>query len=296
MAEPSSALRYGLLSVKPIPYEEILKIKGRKFSQKGIRFEPEQQQTQFEKFEDFVTFRYNRIMNRMPIPEKFSADQILEYLIKYSIEHAKADSELMERIEQKEGSLLDLVDFVKKRFEKRMPMYFQSEAHRFLNSNVPMSFFVETSMYINTYQKYLQLVRRIVRRFEFLSNLGGVRDKYRKTSRQLNEMKRPLAPLIDKMDLCSTAILSLKLFITIWSAETIEEIDCPKKIDISKLDKAYFKEYSVAYNSEIKSMRRMLFAVSKSYEPDLFTKETVTPNSTSNMIGRLLTVNSVCRF
>ena len=66
MEQPSSALRYGLLSVKPIPVEEIIKIKGKKYKKTGISFESDQK-TQFEKFEDFISFRYEQVISKMKI-------------------------------------------------------------------------------------------------------------------------------------------------------------------------------------------------------------------------------------
>jgi len=293
MEQPSSALRYGLLSVKPIPFEELVKIKGIKYKRTGIRYEP-QQQSQFEKFEDFVSFRYEQVMSRMPIPEGFSREQILTHFIAEAIKRAKEDKEFMERIEKKEGSLLDFVSFIKERYDKHVSEYFQSEAYRFLNSNLPLSFFTQTSMYINTYQKYLALVQRIVRRYEILSGLPGVRNRLKKAENELGIMKKELSPLIDKMDLCSSGSLSLKLYVLIWSAEKIEEIDSPKLLNVNKLDQTYFQEYCLTYNAEIKNMRKMLFNVSKRFEPTLFEKDIVA-NPTSMMLSKLLSSDSVCR-
>lgn len=292
MEQPSSALRYGLLSVKPIPVEEIVKIKGMRFMRKGIIYEPEKK-AQFENIEDFISFRYENVMVRMPIPEAFTKEQILEVFITNAIKRLKDDKEFMEQIENKEKSLYEFVSFIKERYDNKVPNYFQAEAYRFLDSNLPLSFFAKTSMYINTYQKYLALISRIVRRFQIKSNLRGIRNIFKETDKQLKIMKRQLSPIIDKMDLCSTASMGLKLFATIWSAENIEEIDNPRFIDINKLDPTYFQEYFTTYNAEIKSVRKMLFKLSTAFEPNLFDREIVSTNSTALMLSKLLSSNRI---
>jgi hypothetical protein len=292
--QPSSALRYGLLNVKPIPINEFVKIKGMRFRKKGIAFEP-QKETQFESIDDFISFRYGLALGTMPIPDYFSREQVLDHFIAEAIKRLKEDKEFMEQIEKREKSLYEFVGFIKERFDNHLAGYFQAEAYRFLNSNLPLSFFAKTSMYINTYQKYLSLVKRIVRRFQIKSNLPGIRNKFNETEKQLNIMKSQLSPLIDKMDLCSNASMSLKLFVTTWSAEKLEEIGNPKFLDINKLDQTYFQEYCLTYDSEIKNMRRMLFDVAKRFEPELFAKEIVSENSTSLMLSKLLSSNSVLR-
>jgi hypothetical protein len=294
MEQPSSALRYGLLNVKPIPVEDFVKIKGMRFRRKGIIFQPEKE-TQFDNIEDFISFRYGLVMNTMPIPDSFSREQIVEHFIAHAVKRLKDDKEFMEQIQNKEKSLYDFVSFVKKRYDDHVSDFFQTEAYHFLNSNLPLSFFAKTSMYINTYQKYLSLVKRIVRRFQIKSSLPGVRKRFEETEKQLNVMKSELSPLIDKMDLCTIGAMSLKIFVTIWSAENPGEIDNPKFLNINKLDQTYFQEYCLTYDSEIRSMRKMLFNVSKGFEPELFAKEIVSENSTSLMLSKLLSSNSVFR-
>ena len=95
------------------------------------------------------------------------------------------------------------------------------------------------------------------------------------------------------MDLCSTASLSLKLYVTIWSAENIEEISSPRFIDINKLDQTYFQEYITTYNTEIKSMRHMLFKKSAEYEPNLFEREIISTDATALMLSKLISSNRV---
>ncbi|MDW8041168.1 MAG: hypothetical protein RMJ03_07130 [Nitrososphaerota archaeon] len=285
---PSSALRYALLDVKPIPFEEIVKIKGIKFLKKGIRYEPEKK---FDKIEDFVTFRYEQIFSRMPIPEAFSPEYIFDHFVSNTIKKIEEDKELREELEKKEKSLLGFVDFIQKRFENEISDYYMSEADRFLRSNLPLSFFAQTSMFINTYQKYLSLVKRIVRRYEILSSLGGVRDRLRSHEQQLASMKKVLGPLIDAMDLFCIDALSLKLYVTIWSAESIEEIENPKFLDINKLDPSYFQEYLTSYGVQLKNMRKLIFQMSREYDPEIFKKEVVSGNSETALLSKLLSSN-----
>jgi len=282
---PSSALRYALLNIRPVPFEEIKRIRGIKFKIKGIRYEKEKQ---FNKIEDFVSFRYEQIFRRMPMPKRFRFEDIFERFVNNTINILKEDKELESELKKKEKSLLGFVNYIKRRFERNLPNYYMSEADRFSRSNLPLSFFVQTSMFINTYQKYLSLVRRIVRRYEIRSNLGGVRDTLRSHEQHLNSMKKVLAPLIDEMDLFLISILSLKLYVNIWSAENLEEILDPKFVDINKLNPYYFQEYLTNYDNELKKIRQLIFQMSREYDPEIFKQEIASDSSTTTMLSKLL--------
>jgi hypothetical protein len=284
---PSSALRYALLTVKPVPHEEFVKIRGirTKFRRRGIRYEPEKQ---FVGYEDFISFRYDQILSRMPLPEPFTLDKVLAYFVDDAVKRFNEDKELLEELENKQKSLLGFVEFIQKRFESKLSEYYELEANRFLYSNLPLSFFSQTSMFLNTYQKYLRLVRRIVRRYEVLSSLGGIRDRQRARENQLNRMKYVMSPLIDRMDLCSIALHALKLYICLWSAQSFEEINNPRFLDIKRLDQNYLGEYTTDYMTELKSMRRMIHDLSKEFEPEIFDKEITSSNSETMLLSKLL--------
>jgi len=282
---PSSAFRYALLTVKPIPFEEIIKVKGVKFRQKGIRYEPEKQ---FESYEDYVRFRYKQILSKMPLPESFSYEKLYDHFCEVAVKRFKEDKQLQEELEKKERSLLGFVDFIMRRFENKMTDYYMSEANRFMCSNLPFSFFTQTSMFINTYHKYLSLVRRIVRRYKIKSNMPGVRRRLEQHEKELASMKSVLSPLIDRMDSCCIELQSLKLYVSIWSADKPEEIDAPRFLDVKKLDQTYLTEYNLNYNREHMIIRRMIFQMSKEYDPEIFKKEVTSGNSTAVMLGKLL--------
>ena len=266
-----------------------MKIKGIKYTKKGISFQQDdEKKSEFQKFEDFVNFRYAQIFNKMPVPKDFNQENIINHFIEKAIENAQKDKEFMEHLESKERSLYSFVAFIKDRYEKRMPLLFEAEADRFLNSNLPLTFSVQSSMFINTYYKYLLLVKRVVRRFDILTNLRGVRDKYKTTKDELALMQKELSPIIDKMDLCSIEYMTLNLYMFIWSASSIDEIDNPKFINSEKFDQAYFQEFCLTYNNELKSTRKMIYEVSKKFEPELFDVKQEPETSTTLMIGKLL--------
>lgn len=282
---PSSALRYGLLNVRPIPVEEIVKIGGTKFRRRGIRYKPKEQ---FEKFEDFVSFRYEQIFARMPLPESFPLEKVLEHFIKRAKKNYEEDEEFQDELKQKDASLEGFVNFIKKRYDSRMPQYYENEASRFHRSNLPLSFFTNLCVSIDTYQKYLALISRIVRRYELLSNLPGTRNPLKSTEINLATMRGVLAPLIDKMDLCTLETSSLKLYVCLWSSESFTEVDDPYFLDANKLDQGYFTEYVLNYNAQIKTMRKMLFDLSKMYNPEVFNREVSASGSATTMLSKLL--------
>lgn len=289
MENPSSAIRYSLLSVKPIPFEEIRKIKGHKIKFSGIKYESEiKDNNQFKSIEEFLNFRYLQIFNRMPVPERFDKDTLVKHFMKEALDYNSKYKEIIEKVRRKEKSLLSFIRLEKERFEKNSDQYYEVEASRFLASNLPLTFFSETSMYINTYLKYLCLVERIVRRHETLAVRPGVRHKFAVIEEQNKEMKRVLAPIIDKMDILTCEILSLKFLVCIWSARTMEEVDNPKFIEKEVIDNAYLTEYRAVYNKELKDVRKMLFDLSKTYYPDLFIKQVIQTNPENQMMGKLL--------
>lgn len=282
---PSSALRYGLLTVKPIPFDEIVKRHGMKFRERGIRYQPEEQ---FENYEDYVGFRYEQMFARMPLPKSFPLEKLLEHFVKTATKSYEEDKELQNELKRKDTSLEGFVNFITNRFESRIPQYYATEASRFYKSNLPLSFFTNLCVFIDTYQKYLALISRIVRRYELLSNLPGTRDPLRSTKAHLDTMKRVLAPLIDKMDQCALDSSSLKLYVCLWSSESFEEIDDPRFLDTGKLDQVYFTEYALSYNTQIRIMRKMLFDLSKIYDPDVFNREVSASGSTTTMLSKLV--------
>jgi hypothetical protein len=282
---PSSALRYGLLTVKPIPYEEIKKIKGKKYKVSGIRYEHDKQ---FTNIENFIGFRYDQIFEKMPIPSHFDKEKLLKHFLEEAIACSEEDKDLIQEFEKKEKSLLQFVSFYRKKYEKKIDELYEVEASRFLKSNLPLTFFSETSMFINTYQKYLSLVEKIVRRHELLPSLPSVRKSIEKTEEHINVMKRDLSPIIDKMDMLTIEILALKFYITIWSAKDYSDIDEPAFVDKEKIDKTYLSEYSMVYQKELRDTRKMLFSLSKKYYPDLFNTQENESNPENRMLGKLL--------
>jgi hypothetical protein len=286
---PSSALRYSLLNVKPIPFQDIVRIKGQSYTRRGIRYIPDGStpQTNFENLQDFIAFRYEQIFEKMPMPERFSKEQLLEHFQNKAIDYVNKDKELKEQIEQGHG-LLGIVQFFKGRFKKEIDSRYSVEANRFLNSNLPLSFFSRTSMFTDTYEKYLDVIERVVRRHELLQNLPGVRDKGKASKVQMSIMKRKLAPIIDQMDICTIESLSLRLYVSIWSANDIKEIEEPHFLDIKKLESAYFEEYCLSYEKAQKNTRRIIYELSKEYYPELMSQYVVSSSSTADMLGKLL--------
>lgn len=285
MEYPSSTLRYGLLDVKPILVSEVKKKYGIKILTKTIRYEPEKP---IEKYEDLANIRYGQIFSRIPLPESYSLERILEYFVKKDVEKYRRDDELKKELKKKEAGLLGFVKFFKNRFEKELPEYYSAEADRFLRSNLPLSFFTQTSMFINTYQKYLTLVKEIAGRYESLAVIRSARYRDSQVEQPLGKMKQILSPLIDKMDLLVVEILTLKMYVCIWCAENFEEIDNPRFLDFRKMDSSILDEFALGYNNELKNMRRMMYEASATYIPTLFHKEVSQDNSATTMLGKLL--------
>ncbi len=116
----------------------------------------------------------------------------------------------------------------------------------------------------------------------------GVRFPFEHRKYEMQIMQESLSPLIDRMDLLSRAVSQLKLYSSIWSATNFEEIDCPKFLDINKLDIKQFEEFNKNYESELECMRRMIYEASREYDKEIFSEAKSSDEHTYSMLSNLL--------
>jgi len=282
---PSSAFRYALLDIKPVRYEEMFKVGSLRFRRTRIAYE---HKDQIQSFEDYSNLRYSYIFTDMPIPPNFSEEKVFDHFLNTSIKNFHEDKEFQNMLAEKNRTLLGLVSFIQKRFEDDLDSYYLSEAFRFYHSNFPLSFFTKTSINIDTTQKFLYLIQRIVRRFELNSSRPGVRFPFEQREYEMRIMQETLSPLIDRMDLLCRASSQLKIYSSIWSATDFKEIDRPRFLDIKKLDIKQFEEFNKNFESELECMRRMIYEASIEYDKEIFNEAKSSDEPTFLMLSNLL--------
>ena len=282
-----SALRYGLMDIKPVEVVETIKRFGLKFKKITRKFEPLKPA---QSYEDLVTFQNKTIFSTVQIPEWFDADKLVKVFSQYSIENYEKDIELKKAIEEvkkaerKGRPLLSFIQFVKGRFESRRGHYLEVEAERFLTSNFPLSFYSKFVVFDNTYYDFLKILEVKVRRYEFLASSARNFLMYQK---RLAEMKRDIGPLIDKMDECVFACACLKKYIIVWNSKDYKEVLNPKFLDINNVDFAEFEKLYNNFSIKLRETREFML----DYNPDFLHKEIDSEERTSRMFGKLINLS-----
>jgi hypothetical protein len=281
----SSALRFGLVDIKPIEVVETVKRFGIKFLRTTRTFESLQAS---QSYADFVTLQNEAIFSTIDIPERFDAEKLVTMLSQMRVKRYEEDTELQKAIKELrnaktiEGPLLKYTHFIIDRFESKREEYVEVEAARFLTSNLPLSFYSKFVVFDNTYYRFLKVLEQIVRMSEFRARTAR---SFPMHSRHIEAMKKSLSPIIDQMDATFFTVSRLKKYITIWNAKDYREIEEePKFLDINKVDYKKFEQLSNDFKGRLAETRKFLLG----YEPHIIQKEPHLENEpTARMFGKL---------
>lgn len=283
-----SALRFGLMEIKPVEVVETIKRFGLKFKRITRKFESLKPA---QSFEDLVTFQNETIFGTMQIPKWFNADKLVEVFSQRSIEDYQKDAELKEMVEdvrkakQKGRPLLSFTQFMRNRFESRRDHYLKLEAERFLNSNFPLSFYNKFVVFDNTYYDFLKTVEYKVRRYEFLASNARNFLMYQK---RIAKMKRELSPLLDKLDECVFSCIYLKKYVSVWNSKDYKEALAPEFLDINNVDFSEFEKLCSNFNVKLREIREFMLH----YNPEVLRKEVDSEEHTTKMFGKLVMLPS----
>jgi hypothetical protein len=280
---PQNSLRYGLLDIKPVEITENTKLGNIKFKVTRTKLEPTRP---VETFEELVTHENTDIFASITIPDRFNIPKLIESFSKRSIDRFEKDSELQQEIENMKRldrgkPFYNFISFMKERFEKERDDRLAVESQRFLMSNLPLSVFNKFVVYDNTYYDFLRTTQDIVRTYEFLANHSRNSLMY---SKRISAMQHELGPLLDKFDNCSYAITRLKKYITVWNAESYDDLTWPKFFDVEKLNTLEFEQLSNDFSQRLREMRVALLEC----DPNILKKTINSNEPTTKMIGNLL--------
>lgn len=285
MEYSGSALRFGLVDIKPIEVVETIKrfgIKFRKTSRMLESLRPSQS------YADFVTLQNEAVFNKIDTPNWFATEELVEISSRRSIKRYEEDAELQEIIKELKSSdtigrpLLRFTRFIRNRFESNREQSVAAEAVKFLNSNFPMSFYSKFVVFDNVIYDFLKIIEQIVRVYEFRARATRNFQMY---SRQIDEMKKKIGPFIDQMDACLFTALCLEKYVSVWNAKTYEEIERPKFLDINKIDRQKFEQLYSDFNLRLAETRQFLFK----YDPNFLQKELhLETEPAAKMFGKLV--------
>jgi len=280
----NSALRFGLVDIRPVQIIDTVKRFGLKFQRLTRKFENLKPS---ESYSDFVTFRNQMIFAKIGVPDRFDAEKMVEILSQRSIKIYEEDTELQEAVKELRKSdrmgkpLLSFVQFAMTRFESKREKYLESEAVKFLCSNFPLSFYNKFVVLDNTYYDFLRVLEQEVRLHEFRARSARNFDMYRK---HIERMKRAISPVIDQMDDCLFLSKCLMQYLIVWNATAYEEILKPEFFDIEKIDYSKFEQMNNDFKAKLTETRAFLLK----YNPNLLYRELNLENEpTAKMFGQI---------
>lgn len=282
-----SALRYGLMDIKPIEMVEIVKKFGLKFKRVVRTFEFAKRPGSYA---DLVTVQNEAIFNTIEIPKWFDADKLVKAFSQNSIENYERDEEFKKAIEdvkkadRKGRPLLRFIQYAKNTFDSERTYYLEIEAQRFLRSNLPLSFYNKLVVFDNTYYDFLKILEDRVRVGEFYASSARNFQMYKK---QIAKMQRTISPTIDQMDKCFFSYSRLKRYVSIWNAKDYKEIFNPNFLDVKNLDFSEFEKMCNDYSMRLKETREFLLR----YDPEILHKP-ISKESTTNMFAKLVLLPS----
>lgn len=270
---PTSVLRYGLIDVKPLEIREIVKRAGGKFLRisRVLRHDLES----YKSYGDFVTSTNQTIFDTLPIPKWSDAAELVKIYSERSIKNYEVDTDFKKAAEAlRQGvkdakALSSFIDFVLQRLESGMSDSLESEAERFLNSNLPLSFFSKFVILDYTMVDYLKVMKQIVRHHEIRSTMPRARSEFRIFSKVMVEMKGKIAPVIDQMDICLLSYIRLNRYIELWNSNNYGELFKSKFLDIEKLDYSTFNELNENFTMKHAEARKFLLDI----DPKIFHSE-----------------------
>lgn len=284
-----SALRFGLVDIKPIEIVETIKRFGVKFRRTTRTFrtlKPSQS------YVDYITFENEAIFAKIDVPDWFEAEKLIEWYSQKSIESYEKDTELKQAVEQVRKSrkigrpLLSFTQFIIRRFESKREAYLEAEAGRFLYSNFPLSFYNKFVVFDNTFYDFLKTLEQTVRFHEFRASAAR---NFKMYCRHIEAMKKVFIPILDQMDTCLFLASCLKKYVTLWNAKSYEELYGVEFLDIGKIDYSKFKRLSNEFRMNLTETRRSLLH----HNPKFLQKELdLEDNSTARMFGKLIMLPS----
>jgi hypothetical protein len=253
-----SALRTGLINIKPFEISRTIKRFGTKFTKIVRGFEA---LSPARSFPEIVTQSNQAIFSLIEIPARFEADKLVELYTQNIIQAYEQDIELKEsvkKIETKASAtpLSDFVSFIKRRLDSYTERNLEEEAVCFLNSNFPLSFYNRFVVFNNVYLDFLNIVEKTVKYYETISSAAG--DSKRRNM-YISQMKKKIAPMIDQMDTTFLYYLCLKRYIRIWNCETYEDIIGGQIfLDINKVDATKLKQLVDDFEIRLSEARKQI--------------------------------------
>jgi hypothetical protein len=287
LSYPQNSLRFGLIDIKPVVITENAKLGN-------IRLKVTKTQLKHTKpvstFEELVAADNAAVFVAISIPEKFKLPDLIKIFTSASVKHFEEDVELQQEIKNmkrtdRRGHFFNFISFMKQRFEKERDTLLDVEAKRFLMSNLPLTFYNKFTVYEDIFYEFLKITQDIVRSHEFVARHARSSQMYEK---RISTMQHVLDPLINKFDECSYSCMCLKKYVTIWNAESLDDLNWPKFLDIEKIELAEFERLSTEFTVRLREMKLMLFE----YTQNVACKIGDTPDFTDKMIRNILVMPS----
>jgi len=284
-----SALRFGLMDIKPVEVVETIKRFGMKFKRTFRRFETLKPS---QSYHDFVTLKNGLIFDKIDVPKWFDPEKLVKMYSQRSINFFEKDTALQNTIKEMRESkqigrpLLSFIRFMISRCESEIEEDLEIEAQRFLHSNLPLSFYNKFVVLNNTYRDSLKVLEQIVRIHEFRARSARNFAVY---SKHIDKMKRAASPIIDRIETCLFSASCLKKYVTIWNAKSYDEIHQPEFLDFGKIDYSKFEQLNNDFKIELKATRKLFLDL----DSNILQRELkLESEPTAKMFGKLVMLPS----
>jgi len=283
---PTSALRIGLLDLKPIEVSEKVKQFGLSIRRKFTIFEPTSSITDY-----YMTTNAN-IVNNIPIPARFEKEKLVTYLTEKMgsfINEDKDLSRILSIVKEKKHDVFVINDFVSEiitYFEANLNEYTRIEAKTFLESDLPLCYFADFVRFNKLNYAFLSHLNSRIKWYKLLCSTKEAKNNIRIYQNHFAQMKREFSPLLGQSDKAYISQSSLKLYILLQNSNNYEDIFEFKPLKMSNLNDKDLLELHSSYDQNLSILNGILYISDHS-----FMKEITNFAPPPTMLSSMLTVN-----
>lgn len=286
----ATALRAGLIDIKPIELKERFKRFGITFTRVRRSFET----TAKTDYLGYCDTMNRNVLSFIQVPPRFDQEKVYDILMKMDEEDYEQDTEFKKALkrltEQKSqrsthiDSLISFVTFLKERDTNQMRDRIKMESRMFLRSNLPLDLFSDFVTHKYTLTMCADNILGILKKYRPFLMTGRARSTFIVYQNWFGKMKTELRPVIDQMDDLLFSKYSLVLYLTLASAKTYDEIENIKYLRKESLDQKEYERLRAQFNFDLLNMRKFLF--SSRYAPTI--PEIKEDDPTTRMLGNIL--------
>jgi len=292
----SSALRLGMLDVKPVIETSIKKLWGVTLKERKVTLRPLERR--IESLPEFAELLGENLAERITLPERFHPEEFTRFMTKTFQSAIEEEPDLKNKLEELLGSKrrgLDrtyrFMEFMEEMHKDRLPRYLEAEAAAFLNSDFPLSVSADFVAFHRTYSHLIHHVAERTRYYTRWISLHRSLDDQRVMNKYLQGSRSELGPIVDQYDKFTFSFLALKIYINACNSESYDDLRGEKFLSLKKVDDEKFDTLHRELVTNVSESRKLLVgarSIDRSTIDELFGRNVETDDPTFNMIREVL--------